>query len=391
MVRMLERRFRLLCLREVQRSIADSVHQLLCNKIEEAGARSYFEITDSYIRGPNESMALFRGMQNHTAASIKSMEDLDAAWLEEGQTFSQRSLDLLIPTIRAEGSEVWAGWNPEDETDAIEFLRGRGPKVEGKDYTNQPPDDALVIEMNWRDNPWFPQVLRKDMERDWARDPEKASWIWEGQYRGASEARIFRNYRTGTLTPPENVVWFYGVDWGFSVDPLAGVRFCFPDARTLYITHEAYKVGVPTEKVPAYLLQCLPDLVKWPSIADNARPDSIDYVRRHGIPRLKPCIKGKGSVEDGITFLQGYDIVISPDCPNVKREFDRYSYKRDKQTEEILPVVEDDWNHAIDALRYATERLHRKGKLTEEGKALVRLKRDYGLTDDEDVESWKVA
>jgi phage terminase large subunit len=377
-IRMMQQRFRLLCVREVQRSIADSVHQLLCNKIEEAGLRPYFDITDAYIRGPNESVAIFRGMQAHTAASVKSMEDLDAAWVEEGQTLSQKSLDLLIPTIRAPGSEVWASWNPEDESDPIEFLR-------------QPMPEALVIEMNWRDNPWFPDVLRQDMLRDRERDPEKADWIWEGRYRGASEARIFRNYRVGEVEVPDNVVWFYGVDWGFSVDPLAGVRFCFPSDRTLYITHEAYRVGVPTEDVPAYLLECLPDLAKWPSIADSARPESIDYCRRHGIPRMKPAIKGKGSIEDGITFLQGQDIVIHPRCVNVKREFDRYSYKRDRQTEEILPVVEDAWNHGIDCLRMASERLHRKGKLTAEGEKLVRVVRDYGHNDPEDFDSWKVA
>jgi phage terminase large subunit len=125
--------------------------------------------------------------------------------------------------------------------------------------------------------------------------------------------------------------------------------------------------------------------------ADSARPDSIDFCRRHGIPRMGPAIKGQGSVEDGITFLQGLDIVLHPRCTATLNEFNRYSYKRDKQTEEILPVVEDAWNHAIDALRYGAERAHRKGKLVPGIVKTVRKPSDYGLTDEPDETSWKVA
>lgn len=377
-VRMLERKFRLLCLREVQRSIADSVHQLLCNKINDAGLRSHFEITEQYIRGPNESVALFRGMQNHTAASIKSMEDIDAAWLEEGQTFSQKSLDLLIPTIRTEGSEIWAGWNPEDESDPIEFIR------------SLKPHDALVIEMNWRDNPWFPEVLRSDMERDRERDPDKYQWIWEGKYKRASEARIFRNYREGDVVPPDNVRWLFGADWGFSVDALAAVRFCI-FGNTLFVSDEIYEVGVPMERIPVELAK-LPDATKWPMEADSARPEVIDYVKRHGFPRIRPAIKGPGSVEDGIIFLQGLDIVVSPRCPNILNEFNRYAYKTDKQTGEILPLIEDKWNHGIDAIRYGCRYMHRRGRMImQPSPEPKRGADDYGFGRDEDASGWKVA
>jgi phage terminase large subunit len=114
-------------------------------------------------------------------------------------------------------------------------------------------------------------------------------------------------------------------------------------------------------------------------------------VRRHGYLKLRPAAKGQGSVEDGINFLQGFDIVVSPRCPNTLREFQRYAYKIDKQTDEILPIVVDDWNHGIDAIRYATERLHRKGKLI---MPILPEKRtepvDYARHDD-DADSWKVA
>jgi phage terminase large subunit len=273
------------------------------------------------------------------------------AWVEEAQTISQKSLDLLTPTIRKAGSEIWASWNPESEDDPIDaFLR------------KAPPESAIVKLVNWNDNPWFPAELRGDMERDRLRDPDKYAHVWNGEYRGMSEARVFRNWREGEMEPPSNVVWFYGADWGFANDETAGLRCCIPEDGTLYIDSEVYELGVPTEALPSLLNQ-LPDASKWPMRGDSARPETIDYIRRHGFPKLRAAKKGKGSVEDGVTFLQGMDIVINPRCVNTIREFRSYAYKTDPRTGEILPVIEDKNNHAIDALRYAVEGLHRKGKL----------------------------
>ena len=371
---------RVLCVREVQRSIADSVKRLMEDKIGDMGLDAYFDITRDEIRCPtSQGLAIFRGMQNHTAASVKSLEGFDVAWWEEAQTASQRSLDLLIPTIRKPGSELWFGWNPDDESDPIEFLR------------NEPPERAIVVQANWSDNPWFPEELRADMDRDKERDPDKHAHVWEGTYRSASTARVFRNWGKGERTPPDNVVWFYGVDWGFANDETAALRCCIM-GKELYIDHEAYELGWPTESLPSLLNQ-IPDATKWPLRADNARPETIDYCRRHGFPKIRRAKKGKGSVEDGITFLQGMDIVVHPRCANTVREFERYSYKTDPRTGEILPVIEDKNNHAIDALRYAVEGLHRKGKLlTSEQVSPTRRHSDYDVDDDDFEEvSWKTA
>jgi phage terminase large subunit len=223
-------------------------------------------------------------------------------------------------------------------------------------------EDFLAAKVNWDKNPWFPEELRRDMERDRDRDPDKFAHVWQGMYRALSEARIFRHWRVEEATPPENVVWFYGVDFGFANDPTAALRCCMIGDRTLYIDHEAYEVGVPMEATPA-LIAKLPDARKWSATADNARPETIDYLRRNGLPRIRPARKGKGSVEDGISFLQGLDLVVHPRCANLIRELGSYAYRIDKRTGEILPEPEDANNHLIDALRYATERLHRKGKL----------------------------
>lgn len=377
-VRMLEGK-NVLCIREIQRSIADSVKRLIEAKIEEFGVASLFSVTEAEIRCLSSgAVCIFRGMQNHTAASVKSLEGFDVAWWEEAQTASQRSLDLLIPTIRTPGSELWFSWNPDDEKDPIEKL-----------LVAAPPEEAVVVTANWSDNPWFPDELRADMERDRTRDPDKYAHVWEGMYRRASEARIFRNWRVGELDVPENIVWFYGIDWGFANDPTAGVRLCFPDDRTLFVSDEVYSTGVDVDRLPAFL-SGLPGIEKWPAAADNARPELVSYVRRHGLPRVRPAIKGKGSVEDGIAFLQSFDIVVSKRCPHFAEELRRYAYKTDRQTGEILPVVEDAWNHLIDAARYSMERLHRRGKMIPQAPGPASQDpTDYGHRPLENADDWR--
>jgi phage terminase large subunit len=367
-----------LCIREVQNSIADSVKRLIEARIAEFNLGEYFDITEKEVRCPGSGgLAIFRGMQNHTAASVKSLEGFDIAWWEEAQTASQRSLDLLIPTIRAAGSELWFSWNPENETDPIDVLLRR-----------EPPDNAIVVEANWNDNPWFPEELRADMLRDKKRDPDKYAHIWGGEYRGLSEARVFRNWRVGDLTVPDNAIWFYGADWGFAKDPNAGVRFCVM-GDVLYIRNEVYEVGTPTEALPV-LFAGLPDVERWPMRADNARPETIDYMRRHGFPKIRAAKKGKGSVEDGVTFLQGMDVVIHPDCVHTQREFKSYAYKTDKQTGEILPAIEDANNHLIDALRYGAEGLHRKGKIIAPTEAAPEPRRRAYFGENEGEANWKI-
>lgn len=354
---------------------------LIEDKINSFGLSAFFKITETEITGLNGSRIIFRGMQNHTAASIKSLEGYDVAWVEEAQTISAKSLELLTPTIRKEGSEIWFSWNPENESDPVDNL-----------LRANPPDGAVIKQVNWNDNPWFPAALREDMERDRARDPDKYAHVWEGQYRGLSEARVFRNWRVGELDVPENVVWFYGADWGFANDETAAVRCCIPDDHTLYIDAEVYELGVPTEALPR-LLDGLPDARKWPMRGDSARPETIDYIKRHGFPKLRAARKGKGSVEDGVSFLQGMDIIVHPACANMQRELSSYAYKTDPRTGEILPVIEDKNNHLIDALRYAVEGLHRRGKLLREAEIakdnILRRPPDYRRDARRENQSWK--
>lgn len=168
------------CIREVQKTLAQSSKRLIEAKIEALGLGSVFNILTDRIETPGGGVIIFQGMQDHTAESIKSLENFGRAWIDEAQTLSTRSLTLLRPTIRAEGSEIWASWNPRRKSDAIdEFLRG------------QKPDNAIVVKVNWDGNPWLPSVLEEERLLDLERYPDRYEHIWEGEYARAFEGAYF--------------------------------------------------------------------------------------------------------------------------------------------------------------------------------------------------------
>jgi len=170
---------RIVCLREVQNSIKDSVYQLICDWIERLGLGPLFDITRDEIRGPGGSLCIFRGMKDQNAESIKSLEGYTIAWFEEAQTCSQRSLDLLRPTIRAPGSELWFTWNPRAKTDPVDiFLR------------QKPPHDAVVVRANFDNNPWFPKELEGERLLDETGDEARYRNIWLGDYEDQSDKQL---------------------------------------------------------------------------------------------------------------------------------------------------------------------------------------------------------
>lgn len=184
---------RIVCIREVQNSIKDSVKQLLQDKIAKFGLERFFETLETEIRGPRGSQIVFKGMQSYNASNIKSLEGYDVAWVEEAQTLSQHSLDLLRPTLRKEGSELWFSWNPRFKTDPVDMF-----------FRKSPPPDAISTMVNWYDNPWFPEVLHKEMLHDFDVDEDKAEHIWNGAY-GSSQGAILAKWigraeRDGRIT-----------------------------------------------------------------------------------------------------------------------------------------------------------------------------------------------
>ena len=351
---------RAVCVREVQRTLAQSVKRLIEDKLDAYDLRREFRGLTTHIEAPAGGIILFQGMQDHTADSIKSLEGFDVAWIEEAQSLSQRSLDLLRPTIREADSEIWASWNPRYATDPVDRLLRAAP-----------PPDAIVVRSSYADNPWFPDVLRKEMEWDRSRDIEKYNHIWLGGYEQHSEARVFKNWKVEEFESPANAVYYYGADWGFSVGPSTLVRVRLA-GRTLFIDYEVYRIGVEIDHLPAFFdaLVCACEAPRpclhpeqhgmarrWTITADSARPETISYLNRNGYPRMVPAKKGAGSVAEGVIFLQGFDIVVHPRCTHTIDELTSYSYIVDKLSGQVTPLLADKKNHIIDPLRYAVEEL----------------------------------
>jgi phage terminase large subunit len=339
LTRAYEKPIRVLCTRELQKSIAESVHQLLSDCIEEMGLSDFFAVQRDRILGKNGSEFIFAGVRQNTN-EIKSMENITICWVEEAQAMTQQSLDVLIPTIRAPGSILIFTFNPFKDSDPIYVM------------SQNPDDDTLVIKANHDDNPFFPEELRREMENCKKTDYDKYLWVWEGQCLGISKAQIFRDkYEVKAFDTPDNALFYYGGDWGFSNDPTTVIR-SFIVGNTLYIDYEAYKVGCDIEDTPA-LYDTVPGTSIYPIYADNARPETISFMqsRRYNVIGAE---KWSGCIEDGISYLRSFSkIIIHPRCVHTIEEFGLYQYKVDHQTNEVLREPLDKYNHCIDALRYS--------------------------------------
>jgi len=345
-IRAASKPLRILCSREIQKSIKDSVKRLLDDKIKKVNLEGFYDITDTEIRGKNGSLFLFAGLRSNPE-SVKSMEGIDICWVEEAQTVSQKSLDILIPTIRKENSQIIFTWNPNQDTDPVDSMFKQSIL----------PPDSQLLHVNWQENPWFPKTLRKELEYDKSRDIDKYNHVWEGQYLANAETRVFKNWRVEEFEAPEDAVHRLGADWGFAVDPTTLIR-CHIIGRNLYIDYEAYMVGCEIVNTPELFIT-VPEAEKWVIVADSARPETISYMRNNGFPKIMKAVKGAKSVEEGVEFIKSYDIIVHPRCLHTIDELTLYSYKQDSLTGNILPILEDKKNHLIDALRYALEGVRR--------------------------------
>ena len=332
-------KIKVLCTRELQNSIADSVYSLLKNKITDMKLDFFFTVYKDRIVGNNGSEFIFKGIHNNVS-EIKSMENISIAWLEESQSLSRESIDVIVPTIRAPGSILIFTFNPYKDNDPI--------YMEMKNAT----EDDLVIKANYTDNPWFPEELRLEMERDKKNDYQKYLWVWEGECLGLSDAQIFRGkYVVENFETPKNADFHFGADWGFANDPTTLVR-SFIVGNDLYIDMCAGKVGCDLEDTPSLFNEVQGSSI-YPIYADSARPETISFMRSKHY-NVIAAEKWNGSVEDGIQYLRSFSCIhIHERCKAVAEEFDLYQYKVDRQTGEVLRIPVDKFNHYIDAIRYS--------------------------------------
>lgn len=369
---------RIICAREVQNSIEDSVHHLLKKTIIRLGWNSWFTITKTYIECTKTgSVFKFKGLRDAAAEDIKSFEDCDFCWVEEAKNVSNQSWDFLEPTIRNVDSEIWATFNPEDPSDPVydRFVTHRRP-------------DSIVHKLNYDSNPYFPKVLEDlrqyhlrliteaatDQERKQAQS--NYDHIWLGEFKKINEALIFRDKCVVEDFPDD--LWekakdgrlFYGADFGFAQDPATLYRF-FEYEHCLYVSHEAWGVGVEigigeneTTDEMVQFYESVPGSRQWPIKADCSRPETISYLARQGF-RISGADKWPGSVEDGIAHMRGFRrIIIHSRCKHLIDEAKQYSYKKDRVTGEVLPIILDKFNHGFDALRYGLDGfIQRRGSM----------------------------
>lgn len=352
----LVRKIRVLCAREFQESIKESVHYLLKERIEVLGLDDFYRVQNDSITGQNGTIFIFKGVR-HNVSSIKSMAGITHCWIEEGQTISAESWQVIVPTIREEGSEIWVTFNPHQKTDTVY-----------QEVVEKKRDNSYVERVNWDRNPHFPKTLDDERRTMQATDPDAYHHIWEGGFWEKSEAQILSGkWVVDEFEPGEG--WdgpYHGADWGFGSDPTTAVRVWIHNRR-LYVERESYAHQLELDDTARLWIADIPGIEGYPVRADNSRPESISHVRRGRpasgedlgcppIPGLVGVVKGAGSVEDGIAHLRSYEkIVIHPRCKYAAEEARLYSYKVDRLSGDVLPIIVDAHNHIWDAVRYALE------------------------------------
>lgn len=389
-----QRPLRILCAREFQNSIRDSVHRLLQDQIPLMHLSDHYQVFNTEIKGITGTEFFFAGLKNNVTR-IKSMEGIDICWVEEAEKVSENSWQVLIPTIRTEGSEIWISFNPHQETDPTykRFITNPPPAINAVDGRRY----CVVVETGWKDNPWLPEEL--EIEKDYLARVDKDAYdhVWGGQVQRKSNSQVMHGKCALDNFAPElgvcdcghriekhsqaescavegckcrNFVsaWkgpYFGADWGFSSDPATLIKEWVYQTR-LYIEYEFWGIGIELEDqkgkndLPTRFSE-IPGAKENIIRADDSRPETISYMKTHGYPKIVAAKKGPGSVEDGVSFLRSFEkIIIHPRCVHTDEESRTYKHKVDALTGDVLPEIVDKNNHCWDAIRYGLEPLIKK-------------------------------
>ena len=349
-----DRPLRILCAREVQKSMRDSVHRLLKDTIVRLGLQDFYEVLDTEIRGANGSMFLFSGLQSHTVDSIKSFEGVDVVWVEEAHGVSKKSWDVLIPTIRKDGSEIWLTLNPDMDTDET-YQR----------FIATPSPDTWVCEINWRDNPWFPEVLNQErLKAKRSMLLEDYEHIWEGKPRTVAEGAIYRHeiqalYAENRVARvpydpllPVHTVWDLG--WNDAMT-IGFVQRSPMDVRIIDYIEDSHRT------LDWYVAQIERRPYRWGHdyLPHDGRTRNFqtgksteDLLRGMG---RKPIVLAQTSVEEGIKAAR----MLFPRCyfdqdktGRLLECLKRYRRALHTQTGEPMGPLHDEFSHGSDMFRY---------------------------------------
>ena len=349
-----QRPIRVLCAREVQKSIKDSVHRLLSDQIQAMGLGAFFDILETEIRGKNGSLFLFAGLAQHTVESIKSFEGCDVCWIEEAQTVTKRSWDILTPTIRKAGSEIWITFNPDMETD----------ETYQRFVVNAAPED-FVIQMNWDDNPWFGPELEMERQDTLRRDPDNYPNIWGGQPKRVSEGAIYRHEierlyeeKRVRLVPYDpllkvHTVWDLGwndaMTIGFWQRSGAEVR-CIDYIEDSHHTLDWYVAQI--EKRP---FRWGTDFIPHDGRARNTQTGKSTEEALNAMKRRVEVLPAL-DVEEGIKAARMMFPRVYFDQDKTTRLLEclkRYQRSIDQKTREPGTPLHDEFSHGADMFRYA--------------------------------------
>jgi len=344
-----QKKISVLCVRQFFTSVAKSFYKELIAAIEfSPWLKQFYTIKKTEIVGNNGTTFEFGGLEININ-NVKGATQFDLWIVDEAEDVCEMAWQVFPQSVRKVNSEIWVIFNPQKK-DSPTDLR----------FRQKPPQNSKVVELQYYDNPFFPDILNRERLRDKEiLNSATYKWIWFGDYLEMTEAQIFKDkYIVQDFKPGWD--WdgpYLGLDFGFSVDPTAAVKFWIYE-NILYIEYDAGQVGLELDETVEFLSKAIPDFTKHIVVADNARPESISYLKRFGLPLIEPAKKGPNSVKEGLTKLLSYKkIVIHSRCRNTLSEFKNYSYKVDKHTSRITSLIIDANNHYIDAIRYGAEQI----------------------------------
>lgn len=336
---------RIVCGRQFQVSIKDSVKALLESKVKALGVEKYFYITErEMVCERTDTRFSFIGMERNPE-SAQSLEGATIFWGEEARKFTQYSLDIIIPTIRAPGSCMIWSWNPKYRDDPIDYLM-RGPN---------PPENAYIRRLHQGHNPhWQDTRMPSEYRRLKDADPLRHSYIWGGEYDENPDAVIFTAKEQGIRDVDPKIEPMFGLDFGYGSDPNFGTKvYVLEDSREIYVAAECVGHRVSNTDLPA-LIRTMPEADRYEITADSSRPETIDYLNSQGLI-VKGARKGAGSVANGINWMQGYRIVVHPSCTATWEEVRSYRWATDKLGRPLPHPKKNQDDHGIDSIRYAVE------------------------------------
>jgi len=346
---------RILCAREIQKSMRDSVHRLLKDKIVKLGLQAFYEVLDTEIRGANGTLIVFSGLQSHTVDSIKSFEGVDLVWVEEAHGVSKKSWDTLTPTIRKDGSEIWLTLNPDMETDET-YQR----------FIATPSPDTWVCDINWRDNPWFPDVLNEErLKAKRSMLKEDYEHIWEGKARRVAAGAIYRHeietlYLEGRARDvpydpllPVHTVWDLG--WNDSMT-IGMVQRGPHDVRLIdYIEDSHRTLDWYVAQLDKRPYRWGTDFLPHDGRTRNFQTGKSTQEQLQAMGRKSVVVQAQTSVEEGIKAVR----MLFPRCYFDKTKtarllecLKRYQRQINTQTNEPMGPLHDEYSHGADMFRY---------------------------------------